>query len=183
MQDAPIILPCSITPTRRQFSRTDAAPSLRTRRYSRALATISASVIKGYARASSMDELDVVGSVMTIGPCHHGPDVPLPATGHHRQFVLPRVHVIRHTHEWMVSLGTEESHTPGRFVCRAAPAEKSTARRYGFAMFSIGISLYFVPLSLGTGRALGSTAGVKQTWMNWSGWLDRMLVFLYILAS
>ena len=29
---------------------------------------MSASVIKGYARASSMDELDVVGSVMTIGP-------------------------------------------------------------------------------------------------------------------
>ena len=93
-----------------------------------------------------MDELDVVGSVMTIGP-----SVIMGLTCLYlRQAItanlLPRVHVIRHTHKWMVPVGTEEQDTPqGRFVRGTTDAaRKHRARRYGFAMFSIGISLYFV---------------------------------------
>ena len=39
---------------------------------------------------------------------HHGPDVLVLATGNNSKFVLPRVHVIRHTHQWMVPVRTEE---------------------------------------------------------------------------
>ena len=144
---------------------------------------MSASVIKGYARASSMDELDVVGSVMTIGPsvimgltCLYLRQA-ITANLCFHAFMLFAIL----TSGWSLS-GPKNRilHREGAFAELPQPQEKHRARRYGFAMFSIGISLYFVCRFLSApGEYLGvNRLELRQTLDEFGvDRLDRMLVF------
>ena len=144
---------------------------------------MSASVIKGYARASSMDELDVVGSVMTIGPsvimgltCLYLRQA-ITANLCFHAFMLFAIL----TSGWSLS-GPKNRilHREGSFAELPMPQEKHRARRYGFAMFSVGVSLYFVCRFLSApGEYLGvNRLELRQTLDEFGvDRLDRMLVF------
>ena len=94
-----------------------------------------------------MDELDVVGSVMTIGPsvimgltCLYLRQA-ITANLCFHAFMLFAIL----TSGWSLS-GPKNRilHREGSFAELPMPQEKHRARRYGFAMFSVGVSLYFV---------------------------------------
>lgn len=144
---------------------------------------MSASVIKGYARASSMEELDVVGSIMTIGPsvimgltCLYLRQA-ITANLCFHAFMLFAIL----TSGWSLS-GPKNRilHREGSFAELPMPQEKHRARRYGFAMFSVGVSLYFVCRFLSApGEYLGvNRLELRQTLDEFGvDRLDRMLVF------
>ena len=130
-----------------------------------------------------MDELDVVGSVMTIGPsvimgltCLYLRQA-ITANLCFHAFMLFAIL----TSGWSLS-GPKNRilHREGSFAELPLPQEKHRARRYGFAMFSIGISLYFVCRFLSApGEYLGvNRLELRQTLDEFGvDRLDRMLVF------
>ena len=153
---------------------------------------MSASVIKGYARASSVDELDVLGAVMTIGPsvimgltCLYLRQA-ITANLCFHAFMLFTIL----TSGWSLSgsknrimhrEGSSSSLTTAAFSVEALPEKaQHRARRYGFIMFSVGISLYFVCRLLSApGEYLGVDRLEQRRTLDEFGVdrLDRMLVF------